>query len=181
MSDAPGAPGHSISVRQKEGDGLVEALEEGLDPLLKGTGIQPEQKKAIVHVARTVVEQYHGPLPHPEHLERYESVLPGAAHRIISMAEKEQSHRQKLESRVITWSVAGDILGQVSGLLVSLGFIAGGVVCSYLGQPLVGVAMVGAGATGIITALVRGREKTEETEVPVQSKKAPVKKIRQKR
>ena len=178
MSDSPSDPGHSISVREMDGDGLVEALEEGLDPLLKGTGIQPEQKKAIVHVARTVVEQYHGPLPHPEHLERYERVLSGAADRIIRMAEKEQSHRQKLESGVITWNAAEDILGRVSGLLVSIGFIVGAVVCAYLDQPLVGVAMVGAGAAGIITALVRGREETEETQAPVQSKKTPPKKKR---
>ena len=181
MSDSPRDPEHSISIRKMDDDGLIEALEEGLDPLLKATGIQPDQKKAIVHVARTVVEQHHGPLPHPEHLERYEHIVQGAADRIISMAEKEQAHRQKLESRVVDWSIAGDRFGLVSGCLVSFGFIAGGMVCAYLDQPVVGVAMVGSSAAGIITALVRGREKTEETPAHVPSKKAPAKKTRQRR
>ena len=38
-----------------------------------------------------------GPLPPPEMLAQYEEILPGAAERILSMAERQAEHRQKLE------------------------------------------------------------------------------------
>lgn len=44
------------------------------------------------------LQQYSGPLPHPDALERYEQIVPGAAERIISMAEKEMEHRHKNET-----------------------------------------------------------------------------------
>ncbi|MCY3770634.1 MAG: DUF2335 domain-containing protein [Gemmatimonadetes bacterium] len=34
-----------------------------------------------------------GPIPDPEDLKRYESILPGLADRIVTMAEKEQEER----------------------------------------------------------------------------------------
>ena len=38
-----------------------------------------------------------GPLPPPEMLAQYEEILPGAAERILSMAERQAEHRQKME------------------------------------------------------------------------------------
>ena len=40
---------------------------------------------------------YQGPLPLPDHFERYNEVLPGSAERILMMAEKEQIHRLSQE------------------------------------------------------------------------------------
>jgi len=185
MNDAqPEQLGRSVSVnKQMEEDGLIEALEEGLDPVLKGASLKPETKKKIVaSVVRTVeqYETYHGPLPHPAHLAGYENVLNGAANRIIGMAEKEQIHRHGLERRVLKWGVFGEVLGQISGLLVSFGFIAGAVYCAYVGVWEIGVAMVGAGAGGIISALVQGVKKSSEIRASTEVKKTPAKKARQK-
>lgn len=41
-------------------------------------------------------QEYSGPLPVPEHFARYEKVLPGAAERILRMAEMEQQKRNDL-------------------------------------------------------------------------------------
>ena len=38
-----------------------------------------------------------GPLPVPEELAAYDSIVPGAANRIITMAENQALHRQKSE------------------------------------------------------------------------------------
>ncbi|MDE0103545.1 MAG: DUF2335 domain-containing protein [Bryobacterales bacterium] len=38
-----------------------------------------------------------GPLPPPKTIEGYEAIVPGAAGRIISMADKQLAHRQHLE------------------------------------------------------------------------------------
>jgi len=42
------------------------------------------------------IQQYEGPLPTAEQLEKYENLLTGAADRIITMAEKEQEHFHQL-------------------------------------------------------------------------------------
>ena len=47
----------------------------------------------------TQVQQWSGPLPAPESLAKYDSVVPGSAERILAMAEKEQNHRHQTEDK----------------------------------------------------------------------------------
>lgn len=78
-----------------------------------------------------------GPLPAPETLSGYEEILPGAAERILRMAEREQESRLTLESRqlesdiqhrddmaniqrrVHTGAFASDYIGQVLGFALA--------------------------------------------------------------
>lgn len=50
-----------------------------------------------------VSAEYHhsGPIPDPMTLERYDQILPGAAERIIKMAEDQSTHRREIEKIVI--------------------------------------------------------------------------------
>lgn len=43
------------------------------------------------------VEAFSGLLPHPEMLKEYEAILPGAAERLLQLAEREQANRNGLE------------------------------------------------------------------------------------
>ena len=73
-----------------------------------------------------VMTAFQGPLPSPEILQGFENVLPGAAERIMTMAEKEQSSRHSLEKKVSTASVIAMIIGVVFaflGLLIVSGLI----------------------------------------------------------
>ncbi len=47
------------------------------------------QRAAIVHAQM----EFSGPLPPPQVLGQYDEILPGAAERILRMAEKQQDHR----------------------------------------------------------------------------------------
>lgn len=93
----------------------------------------------------TVVTQaqsisYSGPLPVPEHLARYEQILPGAAERIFKMAEEQSVHRRALESKVINSGVADSKKGLWFGFFIGLSgfFIVG--YCAFLGfQILAGI------------------------------------------
>ena len=49
----------------------------------------------------TAVSAYSGPLPPPESLIKYNEAAPGAAERIISMAEQEMKHRHQCEDTLI--------------------------------------------------------------------------------
>ena len=47
------------------------------------------------------MEAFSGPLPRPADLEFYEKIVPGAAERILTMAEKQGAHRQEIEKIVV--------------------------------------------------------------------------------
>ncbi|MFE1574143.1 DUF2335 domain-containing protein [Comamonas odontotermitis] len=119
-------------------------------------------------VTRQVTTAHSGPLPAPETLAGYDQVLPGAAERILCMAEKQQESRIVLEEaqlnadinhrnemvanqrRVHTGAFISDYIGQALGFLVaaaSLGFAAyAGIVKDnwvvaglFLSLPVVGM------------------------------------------
>ena len=65
-------------------------------------------------------EMYSGPIPSPEALARYEEIQPGAADRIIKMAEKQQEHRMSLETKAIGGQIDQSKRGQIFGFIAIL-------------------------------------------------------------
>jgi len=134
---------------------------------------QPSQDGARASQIQVLAQEtsYHGPIPHPSDLERYEAVLPGAADRLISMAEEESKHRQKQEAEILQANIRAqqrqfdlaesrtkatsysDTLGQALGAIVSLASIAGCVYLALAGQPWVALGLVGLPLAGVIKAL----------------------------
>lgn len=53
------------------------------------------------HATVAQLKSHEGPLPDPESLSQYESISPGFANRIMTMAEDEQKHRHDAENSVI--------------------------------------------------------------------------------
>jgi uncharacterized membrane protein len=77
-----------------------------------------------------------GPLPHSSEFSNYEATLPGAANRILSMAERETVHRQSLDIKVVEAGIRQSSIGQWLGficVLASGGLIAYGI---HEGAPL---------------------------------------------
>lgn len=67
-----------------------------------------------------------GPLPHPTILENYDRIMPGAAERILGMAERQSTHRQEIEKDVIRSEVFKARVGTVLGfVLILVAIIAG--------------------------------------------------------
>jgi len=69
---------------------------------------------------KAVYQQFSEPIPPPQILSAYEQVQAGFAERIVAMAEKEQSHRQGLETQALTASIPIQKRGQTFALLLSL-------------------------------------------------------------
>ena len=80
----------------------------------------PESKKEEVKEALMIIrsEMYSGPIPPPEALARYEEIQPGAADRILKMAEKQQEHRMALETKAIGGQVDQSKRGQLFGFIL---------------------------------------------------------------
>lgn len=76
---------------------LTEAEESEVGEIVDRIEQMPPESQKLVFKA--VKSSFSGPLPHPEIMKGYEEVVPGAAQRILDMAEKRMDHRMNLESR----------------------------------------------------------------------------------
>lgn len=83
-------------------------------------------------------EYFNGPLPHPEIFERYEETLPGAADRIIRMAEKQSLHRQQLELKVICSNIDNEKRGMYLAFSITMIFVIGGFCLILLNKNIAG-------------------------------------------
>jgi len=89
-------------------------------------------------------ELFTGPLPHPSILEKYEQTLPGAADRIIKMAENQSSHRQAIEKKVIDANVFNEKLGMVLAFIITAVIVVGSIFLIYSNRQIAGfISLVG--------------------------------------
>jgi uncharacterized membrane protein len=91
---------------------------------------------------QAMMRSFSGPLPPPEALERYNQILPGAAERIIAMAETQHQHRQGLERHVIHSNVKAQKLGTILGFIVAMTVVLGGMYLVHEGKNAPGLAAV---------------------------------------
>lgn len=97
-----------------------------------------------------------GPLPPASELAQYDLVLPGAAERIIAMAERQAEHRQKLETFAVHAEDRRSWGGLVGGVVVSLGFLTGSVILGLNEQPILGGVLGGSTLGSIVGTFVYG-------------------------
>lgn len=87
---------------------------------MKNTRNKPSNMQEIQISEQT---HYSGPLPLPEDLAKYDQVVPGAAERIIKMAENEMEHRHVQENRmsksVIITTIISIIFAFLSVIILS--------------------------------------------------------------
>jgi uncharacterized membrane protein len=88
------------------------------------------------------MRSFSGPLPPPETLDRYNQILPGAAERIITMAESQHQHRQGLETLVIHSNVKAQKLGTILGFIVAMTVVLGGMYLVHEGKNAPGLAAI---------------------------------------
>lgn len=86
-------------------------------------------------------QEYRGPLPHPGMLKEYDSVVPGAADRILASFERQQEHRQALEKRVVFGGSRRAAIGQILGFLIALAFLAAAVFLVQDGHAVAGIIL----------------------------------------
>lgn len=106
---------------------------------------------------------FQGPVPPPELLNQYDVVVPGAADRLLFMAEEEGRHRRGLVDRAVDANIASDKRGQYLGFVIAMTF---GVMAFWLilqGRT-VGGSVLGTVDLGALVALfVIGRRGEKET------------------
>ena len=120
----------------------------------------PESKKEEVKEALMVMrsEMYSGPIPPPEALARYEEIQPGAADRILKMAEKQQEHRMVLETKAIGGQVDQSKRGQLFGFILVFVCIAVAVFFAvYFGMTAFAVTFLCVTMVSVVGLFVTGK------------------------
>lgn len=118
-----------------------------------------DEQKALIS---TQAVSFSGPIPPPAHLEQYERILPGAAERILKMAEEQSAHRRSLEKQVIGSGVKRAHLGLWFGLCVGLaGFVVVGY-CAYLGFETLAAIIAALDLGSLVGVFVYGSKQTRQ-------------------
>jgi len=106
----------------------------------------------------TTVESktWSGPIPSPQALQGYEMIVPGAADRILKIAEAQTAHRIAMESTVIRGDSKRSYLGLLAGFVLSTMVVGGGIYLIAVGHDWAGSGLVGLNLTGLAAVFVYG-------------------------
>jgi uncharacterized membrane protein len=124
---------------------------------VEGELIGRDDLEEVVFEAVQASVRYSGPIPPPQAFREYEDALPGAADRILTLAERQAAHRMQLERRQLDWMHRHLSRGQVFGfLIVVLGFVLG-YLLAINDKPVWGLATSISSLALIVGAFVYGR------------------------
>jgi len=126
----------------------------------------PVKQSATVPVSGQQTLHYSGPLPPPAAIKGYEEVLPGAADRILVMAEENQKHQiatqTKNQDHLIEMNLKNQqvlqkyaLLGLIFGFVIALSGIVGGCFLAYHDKTKSGLTAIITTVGAIIAAFIK--------------------------
>ena len=120
---------------------------------------QPAKRQAD-DVSPTSVEitaaSWRGPLPPPDTLRQYNEVVPGAALRILNMAEQQSNHRIQMEKAVVSGDSRRSYVGILAAFILSAMVIVGGIYLIVNGHDWAGATLIGLDLVGLAGVFVYG-------------------------
>lgn len=126
--------------------------------------LRPDKLREADEIVGMILHKSHsGPLPAPEDLAHYDAISPGAAHRIITMAESNMAHRHSMENTLVKSEYGLRTRGQYLAIVALFAMLAVIAFTFWLGQPIAGSILGGAVIVAVV-GMFLGRDK--ETEKP---------------
>lgn len=120
-------------------------------------GITPKEKERIISIVAMSAKSHRGPLPDSQTLKEYNEIIPNGADRIMTVFEKQSSHRMEVEKQVIGGQVKQSQLGQIFALIIGLFTISCATYCIVSGFEWSGALLGGGGLTSLVIAFIRGK------------------------
>lgn len=105
-----------------------------------------------------VSQSFSGPLPPPDVIRGYDQILPGGAERIFAMAEKEQSHRHKIDSTAVNGAIRKDKRGQWMGFSIAIVILAIASVFAWRGNTIFAGSLIAIDLIGLVSVFALGRQ-----------------------
>ncbi|MEX0813026.1 MAG: DUF2335 domain-containing protein [Chitinophagales bacterium] len=159
--------GEDSSQKLKKRDSEDAEISEVVQDLKKNPKFKDftdEQLRAVAETAVVEVRQeflessFSGPLPPPGVYAQYEQILPGAADRILVMAEENAQDRKKINTKIVDADIKRSLTGQILGFILSILFIGAAIVCAYFDQPFPASVLGVGGFSSIISIFVLGKK-----------------------
>ena len=118
--------------------------------------VQEKVQEQVPKVVKKEIEATFrsGPLPIPEELAAYNEIIPGAAERILQMAEDEQNFRHDISKDTNTSTFSAIKRGQIFALIISIVCVSGTVLLGYFDQPWPATVLGGASLVSITKILI---------------------------
>jgi uncharacterized membrane protein len=131
-----------------------------------GSVVSKQQKDQVLAQVLSVVreERFSGPIAHPKHLKEYEEICPGAADRIISMAERTLSDQSEIAKNLVNADIRDRRFGMWAGVFAFGLLVVGATVCAVVGQVVLAGVFLGAAAIGVVGKFIDGRHSDKEAE-----------------
>ena len=123
--------------------------------------VQPKQNTVVAESQVTVQHQqqiHSGPIPSPDVMRQYDLLLPGAAERILQMAEREAQHQHDIVKNSLDAQRREIRRGQILGFLIGISSLSSSVVALYLNHPTTAGILGGTTVVGLVTVFVIGRK-----------------------
>ncbi len=115
--------------------------------------LAPKERQQLI----TIVEKHSGPIPSASSMQHYETVLPGSADRIISMAEEEQKIRAEFTTLMTPADVRQSKTAQHYAFIFLMTMGGGGIFLCSAGSPIIGGMAIGlAGVAALGNYFKRG-------------------------
>jgi len=89
-------------------------------------------------------------------LEAYETILPGAAERILAMAENQSNHRQKMEAKALSFEGRNSLLGILAGWFIGVFGLSVAGFCIYTGHDTAGGVIGGVSLASLVGTFIYG-------------------------
>ena len=106
-----------------------------------------------------VSQQYSGPIPPPEILYNFDQIIPGAAERILVMAEENGKHQREIEKAALTLASDEVKRGQRFGLTIGILAFTTCIIALILGSEKTAIALGGTTLIGLVAVFVTGHIK----------------------
>ncbi len=96
-------------------------------------------------------------MPHPTELEGYERLVPGAAERILLMAEADAKHQRNIESSALLAAESEVKRGQYFAFFMGLAALGAAISALKMGSPAVAGVIGGTTVVGLVSVFIIGR------------------------
>lgn len=106
--------------------------------------------------------EYSGPLPSPTLLRQFDDIVPGAAERILSMAEKQSEHRQDLEKTAIHGDSRRATQGLFLGAFIAVSVLLAAGILIYNGHDWAGGTIAAIDIVSLTSVFVYGTKSRKQ-------------------
>ena len=139
--DTPAAkPQAPVAEKNEVLAALMVKLETGqlsADEQQKLSELMPQAKNSLKVLQMAMKrEQYSGPIPHPDQLNKFD---PETRKAIVSMAQKEQAHTQEMQRKGLDGAIKKDRRGQWLGFTIAVSGLAAAAYVAQTSPAIAGV------------------------------------------